>query len=280
MWTLRRGHRHIGAGTLAEYMDGRLGAAVRTRVDQALTSCAGCRTELEELQATVSLLQQLPVEPVPRSFTMPAPPIQAASPRAFAPLRMPRWGSAGAALAAAVVLAVLVSADATGLLEPGTPQVAREIVVEAEMAPASADQATPIQKSVETPAVTVEAERELSLEAAVAAPQDAAAQAAPEAAMAQGKTPSPMPPVRSGQDVEDAKAPPPTAVSSLPVPAATDLSTAEPGPGLPPIKEAGRDSGDTAAVWRVLEGIAAALGLVFLGGLLLHRRSQRGSRPG
>ena len=90
MWTLRRGHRHLGPDTLAEYMDGRLGAAARTRVDQVLASCANCREELEELQATVSLLQQLPVEPVPRSFTMPAPPVQPVTQRALAPLRMPQ----------------------------------------------------------------------------------------------------------------------------------------------------------------------------------------------
>ena len=288
MWTLRRGHRHIGPDTFADYMDGRLGAAARTRVDQELASCASCRVELGELQATVSLLQQLPVEPVTRSFTMPAPPVQPVSPGAFAPLRMPQWVYAGAASAAAVVLAVLVSADATGLLEPGTPQAAGEIAVEARMAQTSPDQSTPIGKSAQVPAVTLEAERELSLQAAAAPPQDQAPQAAPEAAQAAPEAaialefPPPMPPVRSGQDDEEAKAPPPTGVSSIPVPvpAATDLATAEPELGLPPIKEAGRDSGDTAAVWRVLEGIAAALGLVFLGGLLLHRRSQRGSRPG
>ena len=388
MWTLRRGHRHLGPDTLAEYMDGRLGAAARARVDQELASCADCREELEELRDTVSLLQQLPVEPVPRSFIMPAPPVQPASPREFAPMRMPRWVYAGAASAAAVVLAVLVSADATGLLEP-TPQVAREVAVEADMAPASLDRATPVQKAAQVPAVTVEVQRDASLQAAAAAPPETVTEAAPESAMAQ-TMPSPMPNVRSGQDIEAAimsptevssapipseadpstdgatgppepgtpqvarefavgaemalasqdqatpiqqagqvpavtvdveredslqaaaapsqetasesapesavtqimpspmpaatsgqdseaaKAPLPNAVSSIPVPSEADMSTAEPGPVLAP---AGK-TGGTATVWRVLEGIAAALGLVFLGGLLLRRRSQRGARPG
>ena len=180
MWTLRRGHRHLGPDTLAEYMDGRLGAAARARVDQELASCADCREELEELQDTVSLLRQLPVEPVPRSFTMPAPPVQPDSPREFAPLRMPRWVYAGAASAAAVVLAVLVSADATGLLEPGTPQEAREIAVEAEMAPASLDQATANQKAARVPAATMEVEQEDSLQAAAAVPPETVAEAAPQ----------------------------------------------------------------------------------------------------
>ena len=390
MWTLRRGHRHLGPDTLAEYMDGRLGAAARARVDQELASCADCREELEELQDTVSLLRQLPVEPVPRSFTMPAPPVQPDSPREFAPLRMPRWVYAGAASAAAVVLAVLVSADATGLLEPGTPQEAREIAVEAEMAPASLDQATANQKAARVPAATMEVEQEDSLQAAAAVPPETVAEAAPQSAMAQ-TMPSPMPAVRSGQDVEAAiaapptadssvpvpseanqftadatglpepgtlqvppeftveaemalasrdqatsiqhagqvpavtveverevspqaaaaasqetaaqaapesatpqgipspmpavkqgrtgeaaKAPPPTAVSSLPESSEANLTTVEPGLVLTPATK----TGGTATVWRVLEGIAAALGLVFLGGLLLRRRSQRGARPG
>ena len=273
MWTLRRGHRHLGPDTLAEYMDGRLGAAARARVDQELASCADCREELEELRDTVSLLQQLPVEPVPRSFTMPAPPVQPASPREFAPMRMPRWVYAGAASAAAVVLAVLVSADATGLLEP-TPQVAREVAVEADMAPASLDRATPVQKAAQVPAVTVEVQRDASLQAAAAAPPETVTEAAPESAIAR-TMPSPMPNVRSGQDIEAAIMSP-TEVSSAPIPSEADMSTAEPGPVLAP---AGK-TGGTATVWRVLEGIAAALGLVFLGGLLLRRRSQRGARPG
>ena len=390
MWILRRGHRHLGPDTLAEYMDGRLGVAARERVDQELASCADCREELEELQATVSLLQQLPMEPVPRSFTMPAPSVQPASPRIFAPLRMPQWVYAGAASAAVVVLAVLVSADATGLLEPGPPQVAREIAVEAETAQVSPDIATPMQEVGQLPAVTVEVEGEVSPQAVGAAPRETDAEAAPEFAMAQ-TMPTPMPAVRSGQDVEAAKAPPPTAVSSVPVPAGVDqftadatgqpepgtpqvarefavgaemapassdqatptqaagqvqavtaeverevppqaaaaapqetaveatpesniaqsmsspmpavgsgrdveaaksppptavssvpapseadLSTAEPGPVLTPaVKPRG-----TATVWRVLEGIAAGLGLVFVVGLLLNRRSQRRARPG
>ena len=296
MWTLRRGHRHIGPDTLAEYMDGRLDAVARTRVDQQLAFCADCRVELEELQATVSLLQQLPVEPVPRSFTMPAPPVQAAYLRPSAPLRMPQWVYAGAASAAAVVLAVLISADATGLLGPGTPQVAPGIAVEAERATASPDQAIAIQESVPAPAITVEVEQQVSVQSAAAAPQVVAAQAAPEAALAAPEAalpapeaaqaapevalaqamPTPMPAVGSGRDVESAKTPPPTAASSVPAPPGADLPTAKPGPGLAPVVE----PRGTATVWRVVEGIAAVLGLVFLGGLLLRRRSQRGVRPG
>ena len=287
MWTLRRGHRHLGPDTLAEYMDGRLGAVARTRVDQQLASCADCREELEELQATVALLQQLPVEPVPRSFTLPVPPARPASLRPSAPLRMPQWVYAGAASAAAVVLAVLVSADATGLLGPGTPPVDRGIA--GETAAVSPARAPLLQESAQSPAATVALKPEVSLQSAAAAAPEAAIaapeapQAAPEAAMAAPaaadaartqEMPSPIPAVESEQAVEAVPAPPATAVASASAPTEADLPTSKPEPGLAPVAE----PGGTATLWRVVEGVAAALGLVFLGGLLLRRRSQRGVR--
>ncbi|MCH8107615.1 MAG: hypothetical protein IIB30_04560 [Chloroflexi bacterium] len=287
MWTIRRGHRHLGPDTLAEYMDGRLGAVARTRVDQQLAACADCREELEELQATVALLQQLPVEPVPRSFTLPVPPARPASLRPSAPLRMPQWVYAGAASAAAVVLAVLVSADATGLLGPGTPPVERGIA--GETAAASPAKAPLLQESAQAPAATVALKPEVSLQSAAAAAPEAAIaapeapQAAPEAAMAAPaaadaarteEMPSPIPAVESEQAVEAVPAPPATAVTSASAPPGADLPTSKPETGLTPVVE----PGGTATIWRVVEGLAAALGLVFLGGLLLRRRFQRGAR--
>ncbi|PKB79840.1 MAG: hypothetical protein BZY88_11405 [SAR202 cluster bacterium Io17-Chloro-G9] len=295
MWTLRRGHKHIGSDTLAEYIDGRLAAAARIRVDQDLASCAACREELAELRATVSLLQQLPVASVPRSFTMTAPPPQLAAARASAPMRMPQWVYAGAASAAAVVLAVLISADATGLLKPETPPVARESAVAGQIAPSSPDQTSAIQDSASAPAVTLEAEQEVSLQAAMAAPQDAAAatepmvaqaQAAPEAATTSATAPAapeaaqaaaevasaqamptPMAGLRTGDDGQAMKSPPPTAVHPIPVPSGAESSATEP------------EAEGTAAVWRVVEGIAAVIGLVFLAGLLLRRRFRWGTAP-
>ena len=323
MWTIRRSNRHIGPDTLAEYMDGRLGAAARTRVDQELASCDGCRAELEELQATVFLLQQLPAEPAPRSFTMPAPPVQPVSPRAFAPLRMPQWVYAGAASAAVVVFTILVSADATGLLEPGTTEVARDSAVGAETESALLDQGAPIEESVQSQPFTAEEEREVAEAGAMAVPEDQESQAPPEAAMAleaaiaapeaamapeavaavaaaaaaaaappaaqedgmaapetatvQGM-PTPMPAGKSEPDDEAANTLPPAAESSLQGTPVTDLSSAEPGPVMPPAGETGGVAGGTATVWRVVEGTAAVMGLVFLGGLLLRRRSRRGVR--
>ena len=288
MWTLRRSHKHVGADTLAEYMDGRLAAAARTRVDQDLASCASCREELEELRTTVSMLQQLPEESVPRSFAMAAPPPQQAAPRAYTPMRMPQWVYAGAASAAAVVLAVLISADATGLLKPESPPVAREFAAAAQVAPSSADQASAIESLTQSPAVTVESEQAVSLQAAMAAPQDAApeaataldaaaaaaepamaleAQAVQQIASAQA-LPTPMPDFRTEGDGEAAKSPPPVAVPHVPIPSGAELTAAAP------------EAVCTAIAWRVVEGVAAVLGLVFLVGLLLRRRSRRGAWPG
>ena len=298
MWTLRRSHRHLGPDTLAEYMDGRLGAVARTRVDQQLAACTNCREELAELQATVALLQQLPVEPMPRSFTLPVPPARQASLRPSAPLRMPQWVYAGAASAAAVVLAVLISADATGLLETGTPPVERGIAD--ATAAASAVQAPLIQESAQGPAATVALKPEVSLQSAAPAPLVEAAPPAPEAAMAASEPPqaapeaamaapeaaitsdaaraeetsSPLPAAGTGQAVDAVQAPPATAATSASAPPGPDVPTSKPQTGPPPVVE----PVGTPTTWRVVEGVAAALGLVFLGGLLMRRRSHRGVR--
>ena len=53
---------------------------------------------------------------------MPGPPPAAVAVRPPVPLRMPQWAYSGAAATAALVFAVLVSADVTGLLAPDLPE--------------------------------------------------------------------------------------------------------------------------------------------------------------
>ena len=232
-------------------------------------------------------------------------------------MRMPQWVYAGAASAAVVVFTILVSADATGLLEPGTTEVARDSAVGAETESALLDQGAPIEESVQSQPFTAEEEREVAEAGAMAVPEDQESQAPPEAAMAleaaiaapeaamapeavaaaaaappaaqedgmaapetatvQGM-PTPMPAGKSEPDDEAANGLPPAAESSLQGTPVTDLSSAEPGPVMPPAGETGGVAGGTATVWRVVEGTAAVMGLVFLGGLLLRRRSRRGVR--
>ena len=127
MWTIKRRHQHITADTLSEYLDGRIDGPALARLERQLAACGVCRDELESLQATVMLLRDLPVEVPGRSFIMAAPPPEPAPFRPSPPARVPQWVYAGAASMAAILLAVLVTADTTGLLAPDEPTRAGEL---------------------------------------------------------------------------------------------------------------------------------------------------------
>ncbi|NQW24167.1 MAG: hypothetical protein HQ475_12055 [SAR202 cluster bacterium] len=114
MWLFKSAHKHINQDTLSEYLDGRLQGTGLERVEQRLGECDACRQELEELQATVAMMRQLPMETPRRSFVMSAPPPEPVRSQPFLVLRAPNWVYAGAASVAALALAVTVSMDATG----------------------------------------------------------------------------------------------------------------------------------------------------------------------
>ncbi len=61
---------HLGAELLSAYLDHQVTPDERARVDAHLTACAACRSELESLRATASLLHALPRIPTPRAFTL------------------------------------------------------------------------------------------------------------------------------------------------------------------------------------------------------------------
>lgn len=154
MWLLKPTHKHIGQGTLSEYLDGQLQGRDLERVEQRLEACDACRLELEELRATVSMMRLLPMETPRRSFVMNAPPPEPArAPPALAP-RVPNWVYAGAASVAALALAVTVSLDATGGL---SSDPLRRDVAETALAPAP----TPGQVTV-TSGSTTEFESEFA----------------------------------------------------------------------------------------------------------------------
>ncbi len=57
-------------GRFSEYIDGLLSGDERAVVEHHLETCEACSEELEALQMTVQLLNQLPSMPVPRSFAI------------------------------------------------------------------------------------------------------------------------------------------------------------------------------------------------------------------
>lgn len=89
MWIFRSSHTHIDQDTLSEYLDGRLLGRTLERVERQLAECDVCRHDLDELRATVALLQALPMEEPRRSFVMSAPPPGPARARPNLALRAP-----------------------------------------------------------------------------------------------------------------------------------------------------------------------------------------------
>ncbi len=138
MWLLRSTHKHINQETLNEYLDGRLRGKDLERVEQRLADCDACRLELEELQATVAIMRQLPMETPRRSFVMSAPPPEPARSRPALALRAPNWVYAGAASVAALALAVTISVDATGGLTSDPLRVDAPVTAQAPAATAEA----------------------------------------------------------------------------------------------------------------------------------------------
>jgi anti-sigma factor RsiW len=96
---------------LSGYLDRRLNSDEAARVEEHLSTCQGCREELESLRATVVVLHRLPEETPSRSFAV-VPDRPLPGRRALPAMRF--------ATATAVLLLVLAfAADWTGLFEGG-----------------------------------------------------------------------------------------------------------------------------------------------------------------
>ncbi len=292
MWTIR-GHRHIKPETLSEYSDGRLQGGPLGRVERRLAACGVCRGELESLRAASAVLRGLPVETPRRSFTLAAPPpapVKAAAP----PLsRVPAWAYAGAASVAAIALAVLVSADAAGLLAPVEPvepgavealapltsesRAAEKPVPELAMSARAATPA-PAAQSVAEPEVQTEPPAAMS-EAADAGPpsdsQEAAAAAFLEedtAALCQAdETARDVPEAQSVAESEVQTRAPEGDGALAPTQEETQVQISD--SARQPVPQDPKKS--TAVYWRVLEVLAGVLGLLFLAGLALRWKFSR-----
>lgn len=66
----RKRRCHKVRGMLSEYIDNRLDSEDRGVVERHLEICEACSNELESLQMTVQLLNQVPFVPAPRSFAV------------------------------------------------------------------------------------------------------------------------------------------------------------------------------------------------------------------
>jgi len=87
---------------LSEYLDNRLAAHERARLEQHLRECADCRASYEALRWTVALVKQAPTPVSARAFTLPVP-----APRAARPSLALSWAQFGAALATLLLIAAI-----------------------------------------------------------------------------------------------------------------------------------------------------------------------------
>jgi len=130
-------NNHLTDDLLSAYLDGEVTSRERARAEAHLAECPACAGELRALQATVSLLREMPSAPLPRAFTIPA--TAARQTRWIAPFSR-GWGYRalqGATLLAAVLLMVVCSGD---LLFQTVPTLAPAALAPAAVSTPATDQ--------------------------------------------------------------------------------------------------------------------------------------------
>ena len=75
----KRGHQRF-LDKLSEYLDDRLDAEERARIEGHLEGCDQCRQELESLRETIGLLRRVSLVEPPRSFKLQEAPSPAPRP--------------------------------------------------------------------------------------------------------------------------------------------------------------------------------------------------------
>ena len=297
MWFLKSGHRHIKAETLNEYLDGRLGGNDLAKIEGRLQACDSCQDELEELRATIAVVRQMPMEQPRHSFVMDAPPLPPAPTRQSFYFRAPNWAYAGAASIAVIVLAALVSVDATGGLSPAAdspevfvatapqnraaaPQAAATAASSAPLVPqpqattaALATAAAAVADTAGSTALTdlaSQATKRDGTEAAESTVRQAAKGGEDSAAFTVTTAAAP-----SDSTAEEETGPPSAAAANAAEPLPESAQTPAPTVELAPAAEVDETADGTSVWWRVLEGVAAAAALSFVAVLVWTRRSSR-----
>jgi len=160
---------------MSAFLDGQLTPGERSRVEKHLQECEACRTELDSLRHTVSLLRAAPVLKPPRLFFIPAGEV---TKQRLVRRRRLSYGFLQAATTVATVLLVLVvSGDALMRFQPAAPALRTSKV----------GTVATVAVSQGMPTVTVPSE---SSEAAEFGQDAAAAEQPPEAAPTQVPTES------------------------------------------------------------------------------------------
>lgn len=189
---------------LSEYLDGGLPDSDRQMVEAHLGQCAECRRDFESLRLTVQLVRQVPLQRVPRSFTIAAPPNRQAWQVAWL-----RWSSG-------VLAAAFVALLALRFVLPGTLQPA--------VAPSFETAASTAQRSIAAAPTTAPAAAARPVSPGVA--NQSAASAAPSLAAPAAAPTEALRPLAAAQAQGASAAP-------TPVPAAADANASAPAQSQP-----------------------------------------------
>jgi len=103
----KREHRRVH-GLLSAYVDDELSSRDRSRVEQHLSQCAGCRADLHSLRWTKRLLGQAPALKIPRSFVVREADLGKALPRRR---RRSLWATQWATAVVALLFVVVMGSD-------------------------------------------------------------------------------------------------------------------------------------------------------------------------
>ena len=210
---------------------------------------------------------------------MAAPPPEPVRSGTATSVRVPQWVYAGAASVAAILLAVLVSADATGLLAPDGPTASEELAA----APAAVREAEAGSRVSPQESQALDSVASAAMEGAGSAADDELSQPPPVAmAAAEAAIGAEEVQAAASMAAEEAPAPidlpePESASEAVPTESQRQDSS-QAADTTPPV--AGPETGwvrvateqGTALFWRFLEGIAGALGLVFLATFVFKRK--------
>ena len=253
----KRGHQRY-LDKLSEYLDDRLDAEERARIEGHLEGCAQCRQEFESLRETIGLLRRVSLVEPPRSFKLQEAPSPAPRPSLLGRFILGAPGAGRPALAwsmqlstaaVAIALGVLLAGDFGGLFGDGD-------TVQGPASQAASQEAQFTTESLPEPAQAPEAPSPAAAESAPVAP----AAPAPQQAMP-APPPGELPTAEEGEAVsddvtEDASRQAEALEGQEPVPQAT--------PGEEKLAEAGEPEkeGDGSVVRKVQIGVGAFLGVL------------------
>ena len=252
-------HRRLRV-QLSAYIDGALDAAGVERLEAHLAACERCGAEMEELRATVAVLKELPQAELPRSFVLSAEhaaagrPPQPAVARGAARRAPLAFGMRIAAAGVAVALAAVLMVDLGDFGGGGAPQ---EAAAPGMTAGRQADEAE-VGVQGDAPADDGGAKTPAG---DTASQYDADGDQPEEApAAAGGMAPSPAPTLPPGATVV------PRGEEEVPVPGGL---TPEPEAGVKQALPRSGGGGGIDALTAAEIGLAAALGVLVTGGLVL-----------